>query len=68
MPASDEIVETLRAFYQDTIRPETEQLVLRSEARLRSGMEHLGERIDELQRDIDGHFDALYHRLYRLES
>ena len=72
MPASDDIVKTLRAFYQDTIRPDTEQLVLRSEARLRVETQRLGEslraQIGELQRDIDGHFDALYHRLDRLET
>lgn len=72
MAASDDIVKTLRTFYQDTIRPDTEQLVLRTEARLRTGMDRLGEglraQIDELRRDMDGHFDALHQRLDRLET
>lgn len=61
MPRSDDVVSTLRSFYLETIRPDMEGILRDSKAELR-------EEIVEFRRDVDHHFDGLYHRLDRLET
>lgn len=84
MAKQDELAVVLRTFYEETIRPDLDRLraematradlaqvrgdVAQMEQRLRSEIQGLRGEFDEFRRDVDGHFDSLYHRLDRLDT
>jgi hypothetical protein len=58
MPASEELLTALKTLYVETVRPDVEGIVRSSERRV----------LEELRRDMNGHFDAVHQRLGHLET
>lgn len=90
MPASEDLLTALKAFYAETLRPDVEGIVKSSERRVRKQLrremrqvegrlrfetregderarETLQASLDELRRDMNGHFDTVHKRLGHLE-
>jgi hypothetical protein len=76
MSASEDLLSAFAAFYAETIRPDVEGMMREMEGRLRfevregdrRAREDLLTSIDELRRDMNGHFDAVHQKLGHLET
>jgi hypothetical protein len=58
MPAFEELLTAFRTLYAETVRPDVEGIVRSSERRV----------LEEVRRDMNGHFDAVHQRLGHLET
>jgi hypothetical protein len=58
MLAFEELLTAFRTLYAETVRPDVEGIVRSSERRV----------LEEVRRDMNGHFDAVHQRLGHLET